>query len=320
DDLLDVSRITSGKIELQRQPTSLKDVVKSAIDANQAAIDAAGLRLVIDVPDTPCLLDVDPTRFVQVLSNVLNNATKFTDRGGNIAVAAVVNDSVSPPLLTLTVTDSGVGIPATTLPHVFEFFLQGETPGRGKSGLGIGLGLAKQLMEMHGGTIEAYSAGPGCGSAFTLRLPVLTWDLAETAPRVDRPVERPCTGRRVLVIDDNADAADTLAALVVALGGQAATAYNGLDGLKCAEEFRPDVVLLDIGMPELDGYETCRRLRAQPYGQVYVVAVTGFGQLHDRERALSDGFDAHVTKPADPRILEELCANVPVRPMPSAGG
>ena len=136
DDLLDVSRITSGKIELQRQPTSLKDVVKSAIDANQAAIDAAGLSLVVTVPDTPCLLDVDPTRFVQALSNVVNNATKFTDRGGKLAVAATVNESVSPPLLTLTVTDSGVGIAAATLPRVFEFFVQGETPGAANRGWG----------------------------------------------------------------------------------------------------------------------------------------------------------------------------------------
>ena len=313
DDLLDMSRITSGKIQLQRQPTSLKDVVTGAIDASRAAIEAAGLDLTVNLPDTPYLLDVDPTRFVQVLSNVLNNATKFTDRGGQIGVSAVVDDSGSPPLLTLTITDSGAGITASTLPHVFEFFVQGDTPGRGKSGLGIGLGLAKQLIEMHGGTIQAHSDGVGSGSTFTIRIPVVTWEVVHAQVDVDQSDDRPCVGRRVLVIDDNVDAADTLAALVVTLGGEAATAYGGLDGLKSAEEFRPDVVLLDLGMPEMDGYETCRRLRAQPFGQLYVVAVTGFGQLHDRERALADGFDAHLTKPADPRLLKRLFADAPVR-------
>jgi PAS domain S-box-containing protein len=320
DDLLDMSRITSGKIQLQRQPTSLTDVVTSAIDANRSAIDAAGLNLAVNLPDTPCLLDVDPTRFVQVLSNLLNNATKFTDRGGQIAVSARVDDSASPPLLVLTITDSGAGITPSTLPYVFDFFVQGETPGRGKSGLGIGLGLAKQLIEMQGGTIQAHSDGAGSGSSFTIRIPVITWELVHATPDVDQSDARPCVGRRVLVIDDNVDAADTLAALVVTLGGEATAAYTGLDGLNVAEKFRPDVVLLDIGMPGMDGYETCRRLRAQPFGQIYLVAVTGFGQQHDRERALADGFDAHLTKPADPRILNGLFADLPIRRHGSEAG
>jgi PAS domain S-box-containing protein len=321
DDLLDVSRITSGKIQLQRQPTSLADLVNSAIDANRAAIEAAGLRLSVSLPDAPCLVDVDPTRFVQVLSNVLNNSTKFTDAGGSIAVAAVVDGSVSPPQLSVSVTDSGAGISASTLPHIFEFFVQGETPGRGKSGLGIGLGLARQLMEMHGGTIEARSDGVGRGSAFTIRLPALTLESVRPSPESDRPRTRRCVGRRVLVIDDNMDAADTLAALVVALGGEAATAYAGRDGLRRAVDFRPDVVLLDIGMPGMDGYETCRLLRAEPAARAaYVVAVTGFGQTHDRDRALADGFDAHLTKPADPRVLEDVLAGAPVRRSRSEAG
>jgi PAS domain S-box-containing protein len=321
DDLLDVSRITSGKIQLQRQPTSLKELVNGAIDANRTAIDSAGLTLSLSLPETPCILDVDPTRFVQVLSNLLHNSTKFTDRGGSIEVIAAVDDSVSPPRLTLTVRDSGAGIAPSTLPRVFDFFVQGETPGRGKSGLGIGLGLAKQLIEMHGGTIDAHSAGTGCGSSFTIQIPVLTWESVSTPQEVDRPESRPCVDRRVLVIDDNVDAADTLAALVVALGGEAATAYDGRDGLRCAAEFRPDVILLDIGMPDMDGYETCRRLRTQPSGQVaYIVAVTGWGQLHDRERALAEGFDAHLTKPADPRVLEGLFADAPLRRLRSEAG
>ena len=321
DDLLDVSRITSGKIQLQRQPASLKELVHSAIDANRAAIDSAGLTLSVGLPDTPCILDVDPTRFVQVLSNLLHNSTKFTDRGGNINVIAVVDDGELPPLLTLTVRDSGAGIAAATLPRVFDFFVQGETLGRGKSGLGIGLGLARQLIEMHGGTIDAHSAGTGCGSSFTIQIPVLTWQSVSTSRESERAEPRLRVDRRILVIDDNVDAADTLAALVIALGGEAATAYDGREGLRCAAEFGPDVILLDIGMPGMDGYETCRRLRAQPSGQVaYIVAVTGWGQLHDRERALAEGFDAHLTKPADPRVLEGLLVDAPVRQLRSEAG
>lgn len=314
DDLLDVSRITSGKIQLQRQPASLQELLASAIDAHRAAIDGAGLTLAVDLPGTPCILDVDPTRFVQVLSNLLHNSTKFTDRGGRIDIIAALDDRVLPQRLTLTVRDSGVGIASATLPHVFDFFVQGETPGRGKSGLGIGLGLARQLIEMHGGTISAHSDGVGCGSSFTIEVPVSTRESVAGVPEVDRAMPHGCSGRRVLVIDDNVDAADTLAALVVALGGEAATTYDGRNGLRCATEFRPDVILLDIGMPDMDGYETCRQLRTQPSGQAaYIVAVTGWGQLHDRERALAEGFDAHLTKPADPRMLERLMVDTPLR-------
>jgi signal transduction histidine kinase/ActR/RegA family two-component response regulator len=314
DDLLDVSRITSGKIQLQRQPTSLEALVNNATDANRGAIESAGLSLSVDLPATPCILDVDPTRFVQVLSNLLHNSTKFTDRGGNIDVIAAVDAGLSPPVLTLTVRDSGAGIAPSTLPRVFDFFVQGETPGRGKSGLGIGLALARQLIEMHGGTIEAESAGIGCGSSFIIRIPVPAWEAVSAPSAIDRPEPHLRVDRRVLVIDDNVDAADTLAALVVALGGESATAYDGRSGVRRAADFHPDVILLDIGMPDMDGYETCRRLRAQPSGRAaYIVAATGWGQPHDRERALAEGFDAHLTKPADPQVLEGLLANAPVR-------
>jgi CheY-like chemotaxis protein len=245
---------------------------------------------------------------------VLNNATKFTDPGGTITITATVASDVSPQLLSISIADSGAGITPSTLPHVFELFVQGETPGRGKQGLGIGLGLAKQLVEMHGGAIEAHSDGAGRGSVFTIRIPSLTWESAPATGQDEDPEARPCVGLRVLVIDDNVDAADTLAALVVELGGEAMTAYGGRDGLRCTVEFRPDVVLLDIGMPEVDGYETCRMLRAEPVGRAaYVVAVTGFGQLHDRDRALADGFDAHLTKPADPRVLANVLGEAPIR-------
>jgi PAS domain S-box-containing protein len=310
DDLLDVSRITSGKIQLQRQPTAVTDLVRSAIEANRAAIDAAGLTLSVSLPDSPCILDVDPTRFVQVVSNLLNNAIKFTERGGTIEVAATVEERASASALSLRVTDSGDGIPAATLPHVFDFFVQGETGRRAKSGLGIGLGLARQLIEMHGGTIDARSDGAGRGSSFTIRMPVLTFESASVRHDAAVVETRRCVDRRVLVVDDNVDAAETLASLVIALGGDAQTAYNGRDGLRRAAELKPDVILLDIGMPGMDGYETCRRLRAEPFGRsAFVVAVTGWGQPQDQERALSEGFDAHLTKPADPRVLEALLAD-----------
>lgn len=315
DDLLDVSRITSGKIQLQRQPTPLKTLVNGAIEANRSAIELAGLTLSVSLPDAPSILDVDPARFVQVLSNLLHNATKFTDRGGRIdIVAAIETRPESAPMLSLSVRDSGVGIPAATLPHVFDFFVQGETTGRGKSGLGIGLALARELIHMQGGTITAQSEGPGRGSVLTIRIPVLTWESVAVSREDQKSPARPLVDRHVLVIDDNMDAADTLAALVTALGGEAVTAYSGRDGLRRAADFHPDVILLDIGMPSMDGYETCRRLRAQPDGAAaFIVAVTGWGQRQDRERALAEGFDAHLTKPADPQLIEDLLATASVQ-------
>ena len=310
DDLLDVSRITSGKILLQRQPTGLKELVQTAVDASKTGIEAAGLRLSIELPETPVILDVDPTRFVQVLSNLLHNATKFTPRGESVVVRGTIDDKALPPLLTLIVSDTGIGIPAGMLSKVFDLFTQLEGTGRAKSGLGIGLALAKQLVEMHGGTIEARSDGQNRGTTFIIRMPAVSWGALTERPAASEI--RRCSGVRVLVIDDNVDAADMLASLVTSLGGEARATYDGQTGLRLAAEFRPNVVLLDIGMPEMDGYETCRRLRAGPGGDsTYVIAVTGWGQPQDRERAFSEGFDAHMTKPADPRVLEKLLAEAP---------
>jgi PAS domain S-box-containing protein len=309
DDLLDVSRITSGKIHLRRQPTALGDLVQAAVEANRAAIDGAGLTLAVRLPEPPCTLDVDPTRFVQVLSNLLHNATKFTDRGGRITVEGRLEERLEQgdarPWVTLAVRDSGIGLDAETLPRVFEYFVQGGAAGRPASGLGIGLGLARQLVEMHGGRIAVESDGPGQGSTFTIAMPVLV------VSDLPSPAAGPAPGaridRRVLVIDDNRDAADTLAALVRTFGAEVETAYDPGDGLRRAARFAPDVVLLDIGMPEIDGYEACRQLRATSVGaRAFIVAITGWGQMHDRERAVAAGFDAHLTKPADPRALAAL--------------
>ena len=309
DDLLDVSRITSGKIHLQRQSTALVEVVQNAIEANRAALEDAGLTLSVSLPEVPCVLDVDPTRFAQVLSNILHNASKFTDRGGDVRIHGDIGESATGSRLTLSIRDTGSGISADMLPHVFDLFVQGQAGGRQKPGLGIGLALAKELVEMHGGQIEAHSDGPGQGSTFTIRMPVVAW-AAGPGDLESRDLPRPI-GRRVLVIDDNVDAADTLAELINALGGHAEAAHSGGAGLDYASTFQPDAILLDIGMPDMDGYETCRRLRQSFGRRVFIIALTGWGQPQDRQRALDEGFDAHLTKPADPVELATLLANVP---------
>jgi len=308
DDLLDLSRIKSGKIQLQREPSLLSELVRNAVDANRAAVDTKGLQLSLTLPDTPCVLDVDPTRFVQVISNLLQNATKFTGRGGEITVTAHLDEATA--AVALTVSDTGIGIDRDTLPRVFDLFVQGDDRRADTSGLGIGLALARQLMELHGGRIEAQSDGPGLGSAFTIHMPVVTLMDLDGPTHVAAPAVS--IARRVLVIDDNVDAAETLAAFVRARGGDAETAHDGDSGVRAAIRLRPDVILLDIGMPGIDGYETCRRLRAGPLtDDTCIVALTGWGQEEARALALASGFDAHLTKPADPRALETLLSNPP---------
>lgn len=305
DDLLDVSRITSGKIQLQRQPISLADLVNRAVEANRAGFDEAPIQLTVRIPDEPYILDVDRTRMVQVLSNLLHNATKFTSPNGHVEISAICTVPTtreSDGRLALTVSDNGAGISKEMLPLIFDLFTQGN---HSQPGLGIGLALARRLVEMHGGRIEARSEGPGRGSAFTIDLPVSRYfvqpDLRDTSPRA-QPVSR-----RVVIIDDNEDAAETIAMLIGELGGQTQVALNGPAGVKAVAEFRPDLVLLDLGMPGMDGYETCRRIRMGPFGQeVLIVALTGWGKDEDKRRTLDAGFDAHLTKPADPATLERI--------------
>jgi PAS domain S-box-containing protein len=305
DDLLDVSRITSGKIRLQRQPTQLAAMVNTAVEANRAALSEKSIALAVDLPQQAILLDVDPTRFVQVVSNLLHNAVKFTPAAGNIRVAAELRPprSGNELWLMLTVTDSGAGISEQMLPRVFDLFTQGDAQGS-HAGLGIGLALAKRLVEMHGGVITASSAGHGHGSTFTIELPLPAVTVDATSPVA--AADAPALTQRIVVIDDNVDSADVTAMFVEALGAETRVAYDGESGLALVLEFQPAFVLLDIGMPGMDGYETCRRIRAALGNAVSVVAMTGWGQERDKEDARAAGFDAHLTKPVDPATLKRL--------------
>jgi signal transduction histidine kinase len=313
DDLLDVSRITSGKIELQRQHVTLASIVGTAVEANRSAINAGNLVLTVDLSDPHLVLNVDPTRFAQVLSNLLQNATKFTGSGGRIGISARVEPAErrGSSELVLEVTDSGVGISPAMLPRVFDLFAQASTGGQVNTGLGIGLALARRLVEMHGGAISAHSEGVDLGSRFTIRLRV-SRDLEQTGEARGR-LRRDVGHLRVLVIDDNHDAANVMAMLVETFGGTALAAYDGESGLAKLREFRPSVVLLDIGMPGMDGYEVCRRIRDQAGQAIGVVALTGWGHEKDKQLAADAGFDAHLTKPADPARLAEVIGGLSQR-------
>jgi PAS domain S-box-containing protein len=309
DDLLDVSRITSGKLQLRRERVALWAVVQCAVEASRPAIDAGGHALTIELPVDGLELDADPTRLAQVLSNLLINAAKFSDAGGRIALTAARDgDDV-----VIAVKDDGVGIAAEHLPALFQIFFQvSHEPERSKGGLGIGLSLVRGLVELHGGTVSARSDGPGRGSEFSVRLPLAAGGRAVGAsPPSPSPSPSPASpgSARILIVDDNVDAAETLA-MVLALDGHDVTvAHDGARGLQLAEESRPQLVLLDIGLPKLNGYEVARRIRQQPWGRVMtLVAITGWGQEDDKRRALEAGFDLHLTKPIAPGALDRLLA------------
>ncbi|HKE83811.1 MAG TPA: ATP-binding protein [Vicinamibacterales bacterium] len=307
DDLLDISRIASGKIVLQRVPTALNALVQGAIDAQRLAIDANRIDLSLELPQRPCVVNVDPTRFVQVLSNVIHNALKFTPSHGRIRVSALTLavGGVPDAQLAISVTDNGMGIAKDVLPRVFDLFAQGDR-GSGHGGLGIGLALARRLMELHGGTIDAYSQGPGHGSTFVMKMPLSRAKPVAPVPRTEVHRIR-C---RAVIIDDNEDAAETLSMVIQQLGGVARTAKNAIDGLDVVREFQPDFIFLDIDMPGIDGYRACRQIRSHTFDHaIVIVALTGWGQDHDKERAREAGFDTHLTKPVDPAAFEALLAS-----------
>ncbi len=309
DDLLDISRISSGKIELQREWVTVSDVVESAVEANRSAIAEAGIELQLNFDDPDRLLEVDATRMSQSISNILHNATKFTPRGGKITLRSdLVMDNATQPELILRISDTGVGIPKESLPTVFGLFTQVHADSAVRhGGLGIGLALAQKLVQLHGGLIQADSPGSGQGSVFTILLPApaahplgTTHGPAATAP---------LSGLRILVVDDNSDAADSIGLLISELGGLVRIAYNGAQALQVFKEFDPTLVLLDIGMPDLDGYQTCEQIRREKGDEVMIFAVTGWGQETDRRRTTEAGFDAHLTKPIELSQLAALAAN-----------
>jgi PAS domain S-box-containing protein len=303
DDLLDMARITQGKLELKKARVSLTSIVDAAVEAARPLLDKKQHHLVVDLPPEVPTLEADPLRLAQVVSNLLNNAAKYTDSGGRIELSArVVLNIVS-----ITVRDSGIGIPPQSLDRIFDMFAQIDSQSsRTEGGLGIGLSLVKGLVELHGGTTEVASAGAGLGSEFTVNLPLpaLDMDAAQTAAPDASPQD--ATGRRVLIADDNTDAADSLAILLEIDGHEVRVAHGGHAALALAQAFRPEVALLDIGMPELNGYEVATALRKEPWGKgMQLIALTGWGQESDRRHSNAAGFDWHLTKPID---MDTLCA------------
>jgi PAS domain S-box-containing protein len=301
DDLLDVSRITRGKISLHRERFDVARLALVAAADHRQGFADAGLSLVVSAPETPLWTDGDATRLTQVLDNLLENARKFSDRGGTVTLE--VSADPGRGRVVLRVTDTGMGIEPDMLPRVFEAFSQADRSlDRSRGGLGLGLAIVKGLVELHHGRVEATSAGPGRGSEFTVTLPL------ELAPAAADPAVagRPVATRRlrVLVVEDNRDAADSLKALLEAFGHEAAVAYTGPAGVEAARREGPDVVVCDIGLPGMDGFAVARALRGCPEtANTRLIAVTGYGQDGDRERALAAGFDGHLVKPADPAKL-----------------
>jgi CheY-like chemotaxis protein len=306
NELLDISRINTGKIELRREPTVLNAIVRDAVHSTQPDLDAARHHLSVELPDQSPIVHADAKRILQVLTNLLKNAAKFTEPGGHIAVSVAGDDQS----VEVRVRDTGVGIPAGMLPRVFEMFSQVEDQlTRRHGGLGIGLSLAQSLVQLHGGTIEARSEGPGKGSEFILRLPTAAVSPEQSRQReaVDVPLvcEPQCI--RVLVVDDNADAANSLLMVLSARGYDCQAAYDGETALKLAEAFQPRIFVLDIGMPGMSGYELARRLRSAPqFERATFVAVTGWGQEQDRRQSREAGFDHHFAKPVSVMALERV--------------
>ena len=323
EDLVDVSRIVEGKIELRKERVRLARLVETAVEASRSLLDGAGHRLSVTLPDEPLYLEADPIRIAQVVTNLLNNAAKFTDAGGQVWLSAERVDGNRDGSnhghgeVVLRVRDTGIGIQPDLLPKVFEIFTQGHrTEEQGRGGLGVGLSLVRSLVHMHGGTVQAHSAGPGLGSEFVVRLPLADASLAEeshhgtTIHGSEGEMVSPAVAshpRRVLVVDDSTDQADTLGLLLELMGHEVRVAYAGATALEIAASFEPDVALVDIGLPDFSGYELARRLRAEPrFEDMLLIAQTGWGQKKDRRRSKDAGFDHHLVKPVDADSLEQL--------------
>lgn len=303
DDLLDVSRISRGKVTLQLENTTLAEILKRAIESTAPLIESRGHQLETRLPAETLALNADPVRLVQVFANLLNNAAKYTPAGGRITVDACREGATA----VVRVRDTGVGIPDHMLNCVFDLFTQNaRTLDRSDGGLGIGLTLVREMTRLHGGEVEARSTGPGLGSEFIVRLPLATAPAAAAAPTPAAATDKP-TGRAILLVDDNHDSAATLARLLKRFGHQVRTASSGPDALACLEDFRPEVIILDIGLPGMDGYELAQRLRAdRRFLHTTLVALTGYGSAEDRSRSRAAGFHAHLVKPVDFQALCDL--------------
>jgi len=310
DDLLDVSRITRGKINLTRQPLKVSELIARAVETVEPIIQGRSQVLTVELPEQPPVVDGDCMRLTQAIANVLGNAAKYTDAGGSIVlqVCARARD------VEIRVRDTGIGIPAEVLPKIFDLFTQlDQRMERPQSGLGIGLALVRRLVEMHGGSVSAHSEGAGRGSEFVICLPLMT---PAVLPAVGDQLTAECQAarpqhRRILVADDNLDALESLAALLALNGHEVHRAQDGAAALQVAMRHRPEVIFLDIGMPQMDGYEVARRIRAHEWGkELLLIAVTGWGQESDRQRSFAAGFDFHLVKPVDLEKLNQLLSKV----------
>jgi signal transduction histidine kinase len=301
DDLLEVSRITRGIIDVKKEILDLTAIVSAAIETSRPVLDGMRHELTVEFDPKPITIGGDPLRLTQVFSNLLNNAAKYTNHGGRISVTTRLADGEA----IVSIKDSGIGIAPALLSQVFDMFMQVDrSTRRSQGGLGIGLTLVRSLVNMHGGTVEAKSDGPGLGSEFIVRLPVLAETSAAVAP--SRRIE-PLPSRRILIVDDSRDGGESLAMLLRVLGAEVALAHSGRTALECVETFKPDVVVLDIGMPGMDGYEVARRIRANPANRdISLIALTGWGQDEDRRRSVAAGFNHHLVKPADLDQLRQL--------------
>ncbi|HEY3965969.1 MAG TPA: PAS domain S-box protein [Planctomycetaceae bacterium] len=303
DDLLDVSRINTGKIEIRKQRVTLASIIETAVEAVRPLIDSRGHELLVDLPTEPVVLDVDPTRLSQVFANLLNNSAKYTEPGGRISLTGRRRGDE----IVVQVKDNGIGIPREMLPRIFGMFTQVDRSlDRAQGGLGIGLTLVQRLVQLHGGQVEAGSEGPGRGSEFVVRLPATR---EQTIKPGDAPLAKNVSAtskRRILIVDDNHDSAKSLAMLLRLMGNEVHTAYDGLEAVSTALSTQPDLMLLDIGLPKLDGYEVARRIRADLGNSIVLVALTGWGQEEDRRRSKEAGFDQHLTKPVEMNALQSL--------------
>ncbi len=306
EDLLDVSRITRGMITLHREPVMIGAVIASAVETTRPVIDARRHELTLELPDEPITVEGDKMRLVQIVGNILHNAAKFTDAGGRILLKVTRESSQA----VITVRDTGIGIPSELIPRIFDLFARVHAASEySEGGLGIGLALVRRLVEMHAGSVTVHSDGPGRGTEFSVRLPLIAAQATAVAQQADESESIPAVAcRRILVVDDNCDAAEALATLLEVRGHDIRVAHDGEEALTIADEFNPQIVVLDLGMPKMDGYETAGQMRTRPWGKrATLVALTGWGQQQDRLRTAEAGFDAHLVKPVtDVELFQAL--------------